>query len=63
MQLQEADAHEDEAVARYAAGEDFVEVTVQQELLEDIDQLGQYWKSEMNEWIMVYSKMAAVQEM
>lgn len=39
--LQEADAHEDEGVRRDATGENFVEVTLQQKLLQHHHETGQ----------------------
>lgn len=40
--LQEADDHEDEAVGADSSGEDFVQVPLQQELLQHEDQVRQH---------------------
>lgn len=38
MYLQEADGHQYKAVRAYASGEDFIQIPLQQELLQDEDQ-------------------------
>lgn len=43
LYLEEADDHEDEAVRADSPGEDFVQISLQQELLQHKDQVRQHW--------------------